>query len=76
MDPMPISVLMSRKATLRHVHSAEPDAPVVEPRARRERRPRAVRTRGALAAMLRRAAEAITPPPVCGDGRREVGHAA
>jgi len=75
MDPMPISVLMSRKATLRHVHSAEPGAPVVEPRPRRERRPHAVRTRGALAAVLHRAAEAITPSVVRDPGR-EVGHAA
>jgi len=75
MDPMPISLLMSRKATLRLVRSAEADAPVVEPRPRKERRPHAVRTRGALAAVLHRVAEAVAPP-AAHDLRREVGNAA
>jgi len=61
MDPAPISLIMSRKATVDLAHSAMPDAPVVEDRSERPHRAHAPRTRNALAGVLHRVANALAP---------------
>lgn len=60
MDTAPLALIMNSKA-VEYADNARPGSPVVEPRARRARRPHAVRTRVALAGVLRRAADAVTP---------------
>lgn len=56
MDPIQIAVLLSGRVPTSHVHSALPDAPVVPDVVSAPRR-----SRGALAAMLRRAADVLAP---------------
>lgn len=61
MDTAPLALIMNSKA-VKYADNARPDSPVVEPRAPRVRRPHAIRTRFALAGVLHRAADALTPP--------------
>lgn len=83
MDTMPLATLLARRATEQLAHSAEPGAPVVADRAERAARRRTgtasrgggprgtaglTRTRTTLAAVLHRAADAVAPACVPGDG--------
>jgi hypothetical protein len=71
MDAPPFALAMARASTVYAAHSAEPDAPVVEPR-----RPRAFRTRSAAAVLLARLATTVEPRPVPHEAPRGMGHAA
>ena len=71
MDAPPFALAMARASTVHAAHSAEPDAPVVEPR-----RPRAFRTRSATAGLLARLAASVEPGPAPREAPRGMGHAA
>ena len=71
MDAPPFALAMARASTVHAAHSAEPDAPVVE-----QRRPRAFRTRSAVAGLLARLATSVEPTAVRHDAPRGMGHAA
>lgn len=61
MENPQLALLLARRATLQESLSARPDAPVVEPRPRREHPPVARRTRGALATALHHLGDAVAP---------------
>ena len=65
MDSLPVAMIMSRRAQSASARSALPDAPVVPDEPARVRRPRAVRSRTALANVLDRASRAVAPTPSC-----------
>ena len=63
MNTLPVALITVRRSAQVLVGSARPDAPVV-PDVPRADVARLVATRGALASLLRRAAERVAPP-VC-----------
>jgi hypothetical protein len=62
MDSLVMAAIISQSVSRREVTSALPDAPVVDDTPR-ERRPRAPRSRTALARVLQHAAAAVAPAP-------------
>lgn len=81
MDTVPLGSLMARRATEQLANSGRPDAPVVPDRAARRadrattpHAPRAPRVRTALAFALHRAADAVAPACVPGDGPHATAH--
>ena len=65
MDSLPVAMILSQHAQNDLARSALPDAPVVPEQVRRQRTPRAVRSRAALSHVLDRAARAVAPTPAC-----------
>jgi hypothetical protein len=65
MDSLPAAMIISNRLTASTARSALPDAPVIPDRPRRERTPRAVRSRSVLSHVLERAARAVEPTPSC-----------
>ena len=62
MDSLAMAMIISQSISRREVTSALPNAPVVQDTPR-ERRPRASRSRTALAQALQHAAAAVAPAP-------------
>jgi hypothetical protein len=62
MDSLAMAMIISQSVSRREATSALPDAPIVED-TMRERRPRASRSRTALARALQHAAAAVAPAP-------------
>jgi hypothetical protein len=62
MDSLAMAMIISRSVSRREITSALPDAPVVDD-APHPRRPRAARSRTALARALQHAAAAVAPAP-------------
>jgi hypothetical protein len=60
MDSLAIMAIISNRATTDLAHSALPEAPIVPVAEKRVRA--SVRTRAALATLLRRLADAVAPP--------------